>query len=131
MQRTHESDPRNFAPRGEFEIMLLRNTLNVTSVSAVRVGRLRVPVVTILLAGLLLSVAWYVGMANAYVSSIYRTSDARFLRNVLAAEIEELQTSLVDTTMLEELERKAGSLGFMPIKNPVYLAVPGDAVARR
>ena len=87
---------------------------------------------TILLIGLLLVVlTWYVLATNAFISMQYTISDHVAEQDMLLAEIEKLETKVADVGRPEALEAKANEFGFIAVKRPTYLSVPGNVVARR
>lgn len=87
---------------------------------------------TFLLIGLLLVVlTWYVLATNALISMQYTISDHTRKQDAMLAEIEKLETRVADAGRPEALEVKANEFGFIAVKRPTYLSVPGNAVARR
>ena len=78
-----------------------------------------------------LFVLWYLLSANAVVSTSYRLSDTIGKREALMGEIETLRATIVLVTKPEALEERARELGFRPVRDPIYLAVPGTTIAVR
>ena len=76
-------------------------------------------------------ILWYILSVNAVIAAGYQVSDAVAQKEAVQADLEALQASIVNVSRPEELESRAKELGFQPVRNPSYLAVPGDVVARR
>lgn len=74
---------------------------------------------------------WYLIAANAVVAESYRLSDTEAKKTELSQNIEALRASLAAASAPDTIESKAEALGFAPVTSPVYLAIPGTAVAQR
>ena len=102
------------------------------SSARVRVAVIRATSSRALLIGLLLlAIAWYVVAANAYVGASYALTAAEESRGALQEEVARLESQVMSSAMLEAVDAQARGLGFVPVDRPQYLAIPGDAVARK
>lgn len=111
--------------------------MRTAAISILNIPSLRLSVARrvsyIMIAGALLlaGIFWYVLSVNAVIAMGYNVSDAMSYKESVLTNIETLEARLVQISSPEALEARAGELGFKPVKNASYLAVPGTAVAKR
>jgi len=75
--------------------------------------------------------AWYLVAANAVVTASYRLSEAMASRAALTQELEASEAAALAAFSPEAVEIRAQEMGFLPIQQSQYLAVPGTTVAVR